>query len=52
MFRATAGSNCPSILLRDQQSALMELGVQSVQALGLSLVRPPRLLRISFDVQQ
>ena len=33
------GSNCPSVLPREQQSALMELGVQSVQALGLSLVR-------------
>ncbi len=32
------GSNCPSILPRQQQSELMELGVQSVQALGLSLV--------------
>lgn len=32
------GSNCPSILPRQQQSELMELGVQSVHALGLSLV--------------
>jgi hypothetical protein len=49
-FCAAAGSNCPSILPRDQQSALMELGVQSVQALGLSLVRQPQPL-IAFDVE-
>lgn len=34
------GSNCPSILPREQQAGLMELGVQSVNALGLSCVSP------------
>ena len=35
------GSNCPSILPRDHQAGLMELAVQSVNALGLSCVPPP-----------
>ena len=34
------GSNCPSILPASQQKELIELGVQSVQVLGLTLVRP------------
>ena len=32
------GSNCPSILPASQQQELIQLGVQSVQALGLTLV--------------
>ena len=35
------GSNCPSILPRGQQRQLIRLAVQSVQCLGLSLVRIP-----------
>jgi carnosine synthase len=51
------GSNCPSILPREQQSELMDIGVQSVQALGLSLgvfhvelkytSRGPRLIEVN-----
>ena len=33
------GSNCPSILPRGQQRELMDLGIQSVQALGFQQVR-------------
>ncbi len=32
------GSNCPSILPRVQQRELMDLGIQSVQALGFQQV--------------
>ena len=32
------GSNCPSILPRQQQRELMDLGIQSVQALGFQQV--------------
>ena len=32
------GSNCPSILPIDQQKALVDLGVQSTQALGFKQV--------------
>mmetsp|Transcript_14843 Transcript_14843/g.44835 ORF Transcript_14843/g.44835 Transcript_14843/m.44835 type:complete len:618 (-) Transcript_14843:511-2364(-) len=51
------GSNCPSILPREQQAGLMELGVQSVNALGLSCgvfhvelkytSRGPRLIEVN-----
>lgn len=37
------GSNCPSILPRNQQRELMDLGIQSVQALGFDQVNPPTL---------
>ena len=36
------GSNCPSILPRQQQRELMDLGIQSVQALGFQQVRAVR----------
>lgn len=35
------GSNCPSILPRNQQRELMDLGIQSVQALGFDQVPAP-----------
>ena len=35
------GSNCPSILPRNQQRELMDLGIQSVQALGFDQVNLP-----------
>ena len=37
------GSNCPSVLPRQQQRELMDLAIQSVQALGFTLVRTARM---------
>lgn len=43
------GSNAPSILPMDQQKALIDLAVQSTQALGFKQVAPPFPLPQDFS---